>query len=80
MLPLYLGTEVGAAWEGFPLVLVLGGMAGWLGSCLDPGRPHFIVQSAWVTGSVPESFANNTNHLQVSEDRLGLREGLGMTF
>lgn len=42
---LYLGSEVGDAggWSSL-WFLVLGVMAGWLGSCLDPRRPSFIVQ------------------------------------
>lgn len=51
-------------------------MAGWLGHALT--QEGQVLLSPWVTGSVPESLVNDTNHLQVFEDMLGLRDGLGM--
>lgn len=53
-----------------------GGMAGWLGHALTQEGQALL--SPWVTGSVSQSLVNDTNHLQVFEDMLGLRDGLGM--
>lgn len=51
-------------------------MAVWLGHALT--QEGQLLLSPWVTGGVPQSLVNDTNHLQVFEDMLGLRDGLGM--